>query len=225
MEKNKSRFIIWLLIVIIILLVIAVVALAYKKSNLSDTNITEEIKNTASENIEPEIKEVVKEVEKPIFVKFDNSKIKNDDRLKLNETLVRLGAPLDSADISLIGSVNVKIVKENISKKVPVTNLSGKAVDAIGGPIGDGANSIMYLLMEDGTVEYTEDLWSATTWNYKTLDEITEIKAVGKVEGLSDIVRICYLNDNMAGVPIAIDKDGYSYSLTGIKIQRRGLDF
>jgi len=246
MEKDKSRFIIWLLVVIIILLVTVIGVLLVKTVNengteiMGNTNNQENVNNEVADNVEntvgnndttntkeennkSEVKTEIKEVEKYVFAKFDNSKVKDD--IRLTETLIRLGAPLDSALISVNGTVNVRIVKDNQSKNVPITNLSGKVVDAIGGPLGDGANAIMYLLMEDGTVEYTEELWTATTSNYKTLEDITEIKSVGKVEGLSNIVRICYLNNNKAGVPIAIDKDGYSHSLSGVKVQRRGLDF
>ena len=222
MENNKNRFVIWLLIVIIILLVTLIGVLVIKTNdkeevvdnknsittdvNETSKNEKEEIKveeektNTATQT---QTKVEIKEVEKYAFVKYDPTK---SDLSNLKGTKVRLGSPAESAAISTDGTVSVIIVKDNYPKSFSVTNLNGKVLDAIGGPVGNGSTSRIYLLMEDGTVKYTEDLLSIN-------ENASEIKVEGKIDGVSNIVRICYLDNSKGGVPAAIDKDGKCHSL------------
>lgn len=220
MENNKNRFVIWLLIVIIILLVTLIGVLVIKTNDKEEvvdnknsitTDVNETSKNEKEEikveeektNTATQTKVEIKEVEKYAFVKYDPTK---SDLSNLKGTKVRLGSPAESAAISTDGTVSVIIVKDNYPKSFSVTNLNGKVLDAIGGPVGNGSTSRIYLLMEDGTVKYTEDLLSIN-------ENASEIKVEGKIDGVSNIVRICYLDNSKGGVPAAIDKDGKCHSL------------
>lgn len=224
-EKNKIRFIIWLFIVIIIILATVVGVLLYKIVNENGTKIIESTNNTnkteieentnskvgenlknetATENVKTEIKEVIKEVEKYAFVKYDNSKVKDDSLSDLTDTYVQIGYPYDSAIVHQDGTVTVKYsLDSNTITSCLVENLNGKVVDVIGGTYIDGSSSKIYFLMEDGTVEVSDANRHLTKG----------IGSIGKIEGIHDIVRICYLNNNKAGVAVGIDEDGNCFSL------------
>lgn len=118
----------------------------------------------------------------------------------------------DSITIHSDGTVTVNYN----DKEIKVVGLSGKIVDARVGVYGDGASAYMILLMEDGTVEKTNDFYDGA--NNGTL------KSTGKIAGIENIVRIeCVMSSR--GVEdrtfkratfIAIDADGYFYDLIDI---------
>ena len=122
----------------------------------------------------------------------------------IDSIFIRLGSPYSSAQVSNDGSVIVTYIDENNSPvNIQVDKLSGKCIDVIGGPIGDGSQSRIYFLNEDGSVEMSDLNRNITKG----------IASVGKINGLSNIVRICYANNNKSGIPIAIDTSGNSYNL------------
>lgn len=161
--------------------------------------------NTIVENNKKEIEENVVEkiVEKSIFPVYDSTKFTDSQMKNLTDVFVRLGSPWDSAIIGKDGSVIVKVVNNNVPIDVKVQGLSGKCIDVIGGPVTDGASSVIYFLNVDGTVEKSNSDWYSSN----------KITSAGIIPDLKNIVRICYANNNKAGVPVAIDKDGKCYNL------------
>lgn len=156
-----------------------------------------------------EEKVVEKIVEKRMFASYDSTKFKKGGNSALKDVRVFLTYPFSRAVIYENGSVTVWYIPGedmNLIKEINVTGLKGKVKDVIAGPIGDGASAAMFFLMEDGTVEWSNDIYDTVRSG--------KFYSKGKIEGVTDIVRLCFVENNKAGMPVAIDSQGNCYDLT-----------
>lgn len=146
------------------------------------------------------------------FVKFDVSKIKkryqtNSPEIKVNYLGNVISGSICQVIVNSDGTVK-KMIYDN--KEYLISGINGKVVDTVSNTYWNGSTGFILFLMEDGTVEKSNDIYGAK-----------EFKSQGKIEGIKDIVKIIYTTTEFIDKEVTvtrntfmgIDKYGYAYDL------------
>ena len=195
----------------------------------------EENKEEKTDNVE--IKETEKIVEKAVFPKLDiskwlnnNKKANDDGEIKENVSSELLGIRCslnkDKKSASIFCEPSVIKKMYNIDNgstylNINVTGFSGEILDILVDSIGEHqavGGEVILFLMSDGTVEYVPLEKALKNGG-------NNIKSYGKVQGVSDIVRLStvrianiYNGETVGGHanPVAIKADGSFYDVGNI---------
>ena len=180
-------------------------------SSLSENNTSvneEDVNVTDVKENEQIIKETIKEVSVAKMLEFDYTKSKNvEDNQNYNGAISK--AYYDGQkELTLLiysdGSAKISVILDDMPIEYPINNLKGKAKDGMIGDYAQGG-AAAYLLLENGTVQSISDFSMFKQVGF-TAGEV--------IEGVKDIVRLeTIVNAGGKRLPIAIDKDGYYYSL------------
>lgn len=235
-SEKKQNIILGMMIFLFVIFIAIIVAWALGYISINKSNVTSsenaETKNVMSNeatNNTNKTQVEIKEVEKGVFVPFDGSKCKNPVESDTVYTPVAsnlLGIHAECINgevymyksfdstfteeqfVSYIGNINMP---EYGSKK-KVEGFDKEVVDVLVPRTGNGIYyPLVLFLMEDGTVEYMKSGECISSGNLKT---------AGKVEGLSNIVRLVeisrYGNNGGGYSAAAITADGDFYDIMNI---------
>ena len=175
----------------------------------NDTSINSENVNVEStQNKDENVKEVIKEVAVSKMLEFDYTKSKNvDDNSNYKGAIAKTNYIVEKEMTLLIysdGSAKISVILDDGPMEYPIENLKGKVRDGIIGSYYQGVNK-GYVLLENGTVQGITGFD-----NFKQSGFIAE----DVVTGVNNIVRLeTIVNEGGKRLPVAIDKDGYYYSL------------
>lgn len=180
-------------------------------SSLSENNISVNEENanaTGTKENEQTVKETIKEVAVAKMLEFDYTKSKNiEDNQNYNGAISKVYYDGQKELTLLIysdGSAKISVILDDMPIEYPINNLKGKAKDGMIGNYAQGS-AAAYLLLEEGTVQSISDFSMFKQVGF-TAGEV--------IEGVKDIVRLeTIVNAGGKRLPIAIDKDGYYYSL------------
>lgn len=207
-----------------------------EKMKQIETRIVELEENKTTEQNKKE-QEVSKETENlgTLNVKFDPNKIKTKtegmkykNKIQYVDSITGMSITLEEGKVYLYTEPDNQTHKEifpKATKKLEgqeITGFSSNIVEVHFAYFGtDVSPAKIVFLMEDGTVEYADS---------KKIIENSEFVSAGKIEGISNIVKIESVeveyydetgnSEGGAGTNVAIDKEGYAYDLSELGLNK-----